>query len=259
MRCLLSASNTGYAALVPARRGGIGLPRRRACLDHLLAVGPHAGDPAARRLRGGGCRGVSPGRRRGASGDRGERLDRALAGHDGTLPGVRAGNVAAGRPAAAPAVGGRVAGRPPGHRRRLRRGGRLLRLDGPAAAAAGAAAARRRMGGRGARSDGRAFPWGDVFDAERCACADGGMGRTAPVDAHPGGASPCGAGNGGQRVGVGRRPAEDGWRTVRGGWYLDDRVGATGRRVLPADPARATPPPASGSPSTHPRPPRGGR
>jgi formylglycine-generating enzyme required for sulfatase activity len=62
------------------------------------------------------------------------------------------------------------------------------------------------------------------------------------VDAHPGGASPCGAeqmaGNVWEWVGD---PAdEDGWRRVRGGCHLDHAWGVRASRSLPADPARAT-------------------
>jgi formylglycine-generating enzyme required for sulfatase activity len=41
--------------------------------------------------------------------------------------------------------------------------------------------------------EGRIWPWGDVFDPERCNCAEAAWGWTVPVTAHPGGASPCGA------------------------------------------------------------------
>jgi formylglycine-generating enzyme required for sulfatase activity len=41
--------------------------------------------------------------------------------------------------------------------------------------------------------DGRRWPWGDVFESERCACAKAGSGRTVPVTAHPEGAGPSGA------------------------------------------------------------------
>jgi formylglycine-generating enzyme required for sulfatase activity len=91
--------------------------------------------------------------------------------------------------------------------------------------------------------EGRTWPWGDTFDPELCACAASGWGRTAPVSAHPGGASPLGAeqlaGNVWEWVGD---PAdEDGWRTVRGGSWLDHAWGVRAARSLPADPARATP------------------
>jgi formylglycine-generating enzyme required for sulfatase activity len=91
--------------------------------------------------------------------------------------------------------------------------------------------------------DGRAWPWGAVFDADRCACVESGWGWTAPVTAHPGGASPCGAeqlaGNVWEWV---SDATEDGsWRAVRGGSYLDHAWGVRAARDLAADPARATP------------------
>jgi iron(II)-dependent oxidoreductase len=63
------------------------------------------------------------------------------------------------------------------------------------------------------------------------------------VRAHPAGASPCGAeqmaGNVWEWV---VDPAdEDGWRSVRGGSYLDHAWGLRASRALSADPARATP------------------
>jgi formylglycine-generating enzyme required for sulfatase activity len=89
--------------------------------------------------------------------------------------------------------------------------------------------------------DGRPWPWGDVFDAERCACAEAGWGWTAPVTAHPGGASHFGAeqlaGNVWEWV-AGRD--RDGWGSVRGGSYLDHAWGVRASRALPADPARPT-------------------
>jgi formylglycine-generating enzyme required for sulfatase activity len=90
--------------------------------------------------------------------------------------------------------------------------------------------------------DGRPWPWGEVFEAERCACVESGWGWTAPVTAHPKGASPCGAeqlaGNVWEWV---SDPTEDGvWRAVRGGSYLDHAWGVRAARVLAADPARAT-------------------
>ena len=92
-------------------------------------------------------------------------------------------------------------------------------------------------------ADGRAWPWGETFDPERCACVESGWGWTAPVTAHPAGASPCGAeqlaGNVWEWV---SDCTEDGaWRAVRGGSYLDHAWGVRAARVLAADPARATP------------------
>jgi formylglycine-generating enzyme required for sulfatase activity len=92
-------------------------------------------------------------------------------------------------------------------------------------------------------ADGRRWPWGDVFDPERCNCDEAGWGWTVPVGAHPAGAGPSGAedlaGNVWEWV---ASPADaDGWRTVRGGSYLDTAWGLRASRALPADPARPTP------------------
>jgi formylglycine-generating enzyme required for sulfatase activity len=90
-------------------------------------------------------------------------------------------------------------------------------------------------------TDGRPWPWGHVFDEARCACAEGGWGWTAPVSAHPAGASPFGAeqlaGNVWEWV-ADRTP--EGWGIVRGGSYLDTGWGLRASRVQPADPSRAT-------------------
>jgi formylglycine-generating enzyme required for sulfatase activity len=42
-------------------------------------------------------------------------------------------------------------------------------------------------------TDGRAFPWGDRFEARRCNTREGGVGGTTPVGIYPDGASPFGA------------------------------------------------------------------
>ena len=42
-------------------------------------------------------------------------------------------------------------------------------------------------------TDGRAFPWGERFEARRCNTREGGMGSTTPVGVYPDGASPYGA------------------------------------------------------------------
>ena len=91
--------------------------------------------------------------------------------------------------------------------------------------------------------DGRAWPWGDVFDPECCACVESGWGWTAPVTAHPAGASPCGAQQlaGNVWEWVSDRTEDGAWRAVRGGSYLDHAWGVRAARVLAADPARATP------------------
>jgi len=90
--------------------------------------------------------------------------------------------------------------------------------------------------------DGRPWPWGEVFEEERAACAEAGWGWTAPVTAHPDGAGPSGAeqlaGNVWEWV-AGR--GRDGWAVVRGGCYLDHAWGMRASRALAADPARATP------------------
>jgi toxoflavin biosynthesis protein ToxD len=90
--------------------------------------------------------------------------------------------------------------------------------------------------------DGRPWPWGHTFDPERCACAESGWGWTVPVTAHPQGAGPSGAeqlaGNVWEWV-ADRTP--EGWRTVRGGSWLDHAWGLRTSRALAADPRRGTP------------------
>jgi formylglycine-generating enzyme required for sulfatase activity len=85
------------------------------------------------------------------------------------------------------------------------------------------------------------WPWGDSFDHERCNCVEAGWGFTVPVDAYPAGAGPTGAeqlaGNVWEWV---SDVGPDGWGVVRGGSYLDTEHGVDTRRVLPADPQRAT-------------------
>lgn len=90
--------------------------------------------------------------------------------------------------------------------------------------------------------DGRDWPWGDVFDEERCACVEAGSGWTVPVTAHPAGASPCGAEQlaGNVWEWVSDRAPDGEWRTVRGGSWLDHAWGVRAARALPADPSRAT-------------------
>jgi len=91
--------------------------------------------------------------------------------------------------------------------------------------------------------DAHPWPWGPTFDEARCACVEAGAGWTAPVRAHPGGAAWCGAEQlaGNVWEWVADPPGEDGWRTVRGGSYLDHAWGVRTSRALPADPVRATP------------------
>jgi formylglycine-generating enzyme required for sulfatase activity len=90
--------------------------------------------------------------------------------------------------------------------------------------------------------EGRVWPWGETFDPERCDCVESGWGWTVPVRAHPGGAAACGveqmAGNVWEWVAD--PPDEDGWRSVRGGSYLDTAWGVRAARMLAADPERAT-------------------
>ena len=89
--------------------------------------------------------------------------------------------------------------------------------------------------------DGRAYPWGDMFDETRCNCVEAGWGWTVPVTAYPGGASPFGAeqlaGNVWEWV---ADHTADGWGVVKGGSYLDAGWGLRAARSQPADPARAT-------------------
>jgi len=91
--------------------------------------------------------------------------------------------------------------------------------------------------------DARRWPWGDTFDEARCACVEAGAGWTAPVRAHPDGAAWCGAEQlaGNVWEWISDPPDEDGWRTVRGGSYLDHAWGVRTSRALSADPSRATP------------------
>ena len=89
---------------------------------------------------------------------------------------------------------------------------------------------------------GRIWPWGDVFDPERCNSSESGWGWTVPVHAHPEGAAASGAEQlaGNVWEWVGDPPDDDNWRAVRGGSYLDTAWGVRACRVLPADPRRAT-------------------
>jgi formylglycine-generating enzyme required for sulfatase activity len=93
---------------------------------------------------------------------------------------------------------------------------------------------------RGAR--GRVWPWGEVFDPERCNSVESGWGWTVPVRAHHAGAAAAGAEQMAGNVWewVGDPPDEDGWRAVRGGSYLDTAWGVRAARVLAADPERPT-------------------
>jgi formylglycine-generating enzyme required for sulfatase activity len=91
-------------------------------------------------------------------------------------------------------------------------------------------------------TDGRTYPWGEVFDESRCACAESGWGWTVPVTVHPYGAGPFGAeqlaGNVWEWV---TDTTRDGWGVLRGGSYLDTGWGLRASRSQPADPRRATP------------------
>ena len=91
--------------------------------------------------------------------------------------------------------------------------------------------------------DGRAWPWGATFDPECCACVESGWGWTAPVTAHPAGASPCGAEQLAGNVWEWVRTAP---RTARGARCAaaptsTTRGACAPRASLAADPARATP------------------
>jgi formylglycine-generating enzyme required for sulfatase activity len=90
--------------------------------------------------------------------------------------------------------------------------------------------------------DGAVWPWGDVFDPDRCNCDEAGWGWTVAVTAHPEGASACGAEQlaGNVWEWTGDPPDAHGWRTVRGGSYLDTSWGVRSARTLSADPLRAT-------------------
>jgi formylglycine-generating enzyme required for sulfatase activity len=90
-------------------------------------------------------------------------------------------------------------------------------------------------------TDRRPWPWGDAFDADRCACAEAGWGWTVAVSAHPGGAGPIGAEQ--QSGNVWEWVADrdgDGWGVVRGGSYLDTGWGVRASRAQAADPERGT-------------------
>jgi formylglycine-generating enzyme required for sulfatase activity len=93
---------------------------------------------------------------------------------------------------------------------------------------------------RGAEA--RTWPWGDVFDPDRCNCVESGWGWTVPVRAHPAGAAAGGAEQFAGNVWewVGDPSDEDGWRAVRGGSYLDTGWGVRCARSLSADPRRPT-------------------
>lgn len=91
-------------------------------------------------------------------------------------------------------------------------------------------------------ADARPYPWGDVFDEARCACAESAPGWTVPVTAHPHGAGPFGAeqlaGNVWEWV---AESTPDGWGLLKGGCYLDTGWGLRASRAQAADPARPTP------------------
>ena len=76
----------------------------------------------------------------------------------------------------------------------------------------------------------------------RCNSAESGWGGTTPVDAHPEGASWCGAEDlvGNVWEWVADPPDDDGWRRVRGGCHLDTGWGMRASRALVAEPDRAT-------------------
>ena len=98
----------------------------------------------------------------------------------------------------------------------------------------------------------RTYPWGDEFDKTRCNTWEAGIGRTTPVDAYPTGASPYGVmdmvGNVWEwcstlhadypyRADDSREDlAAEGWRTLRGGSWLDYEWGARCARRLSGQP-----------------------
>lgn len=104
--------------------------------------------------------------------------------------------------------------------------------------------------------EGRIYPWGNEFDDARCNCWEAGIGRTAPVDAFPAGASPYGvmdmSGNVWEWCSSlyapypycaddGREDLErDGWRVLRGGSWYDAEWGARAGRRLSSDPGQAS-------------------
>lgn len=95
-------------------------------------------------------------------------------------------------------------------------------------------------------TDGREYPWGNVWDPNKCHCSKkelGDAGRTAPVGSYPSGASPYGvmdmAGNVWEwcsdwygedyyKTAPSRNPQGPSWgrfRVLRGGsWYVDDSI-----------------------------------
>lgn len=66
-------------------------------------------------------------------------------------------------------------------------------------------------------SDGRAYPWGDEFDKDKCNTRESGIGRTTSVTAYPDGASPHGCFD---MVGNAREWTEGG-EGMRGGSWFD--------------------------------------
>jgi len=79
--------------------------------------------------------------------------------------------------------------------------------------------------------EGRIWPWGNFFSADRCNCAEAGVGKTSAVGKFLGGVSPFGcydmAGNVAEWLldaYRGDEPAHD-MRVIRGGSYADDSQG----------------------------------
>jgi toxoflavin biosynthesis protein ToxD len=101
-------------------------------------------------------------------------------------------------------------------------------------------------------SDGRTYPWGNVFDTAKCNSWEAGMGWTTPVNAYPNGVSPWGAmdmvGNVWEwssslyadypyRSDDGREDlVVEGWRVLRGGSWFDHEWGVRAARRLSGQP-----------------------
>ena len=101
-------------------------------------------------------------------------------------------------------------------------------------------------------TDGRIYPWGNVFDHVHCNCWEAGIGWTTPVDWYENGASPYGVMDMGgnvwewcsslyvdypYRADDGREElTSEGWRALRGGAWLDSAWGLRAARRLSGQP-----------------------